>query len=74
MLAGRLLSSRDDCNCALLARASAPRVQLEPGAEEIALFQGKRACCPEGKDGQILQCFISLLLNEMSLSLFTAIC
>lgn len=62
-------SSRGDCSFAPWARAGAPRsVAVARGGRRWLRSSTGGPAARKGKDRQIFQCFISLFLNEMSLS------
>lgn len=59
------------------AGAAGPRrapMQLPWEWQELVPHQHRGVAAPRGGDGRSCQCFNSLLLEETSLSLFTAIC
>lgn len=68
-------SGSGDCSLALWAGEGAPNGTGVVGDQRRLLRSNTEGSAAlKGKDRQIFQCSISLLLKEMNLSLFTAIC
>lgn len=67
--------ARGDCSPALRAGKGAPNGTAVVGDQRRLLCSSTEGFAAlKGKERQIFQCSISLLLKEMNLSLFTAIC